>query len=325
MSDQPASNVPALVPAPSTELAETLARSAYHARGTMAPETIRAWERGHKAFFRWCADQARSALPATGEVVAEYVDALALKGDKPATIRQAVWSISVTHRMAKLPDPAKAEEVRMALKRMARTIGIRQGQAAALVEDDMRLALRTAGPSPSLATLRDLALALVMRDLLARRSEAVAFLVEDVTIGRDGSATVLIRRGKTDQEGAGEVRWLAPRTVEQLTRWLAAAGITTGPIFRSVNKAGRVGLPLTGAEVPRILRRVAKLAGVDAKGVSGHSCRVGMAQDLAASGAEPPELMQAGRWKSPTMPARYTERQAAGRGAVARYYEGRRS
>jgi hypothetical protein len=50
-----------------------------------------------------------------------------------------------------------------------------------------------------------------------------------------------------------------------------------------------------------------------------------MAQDLAASGAELSELMQARRWKPPTMPARYTERQAAGRGAVARYYEGRRS
>ena len=46
-----------------------------------------------------------------------------------------------------------------------------------------------------------------------------------------------------------------------------------------------------------------------------------MAQDLAASGVELPELMTAGRWKSSRMPARYTERQAAGRGAVARYYQ----
>ena len=49
-----------------------------------------------------------------------------------------------------------------------------------------------------------------------------------------------------------------------------------------------------------------------------------MAQDLAASGVELPELMTAGRWKSSRMPARYTERQTAGRGAVARYYQGRR-
>ena len=32
--------------------------------------------------------------------------------------------------------------------------------------------------------------------------------------------------------------------------------------------------------------------------------------------------MTAGRWKPPRVPARYTERPAAGRGAVARYYQG---
>ena len=47
-----------------------------------------------------------------------------------------------------------------------------------------------------------------------------------------------------------------------------------------------------------------------------------MAQDLSAAGAELPELMTAGRWDSPTMPARYTEAQAAGKGAVARYHRG---
>ena len=49
--------------------------------------------------------------------------------------------------------------------------------------------------------------------------------------------------------------------------------------------------------------------------------RVGTAQDLTATGVELPALMTAGRWKSSKMPARYTERQAADRGAVARYYQ----
>ena len=64
-----------------------------------------------------------------------------------------------------------------------------------------------------------------------------------------------------------------------------------------------------------------KVAGLG-DGFSAHSPRVGMAQDLSAAGAELPELMTAGRWDSPTMPARYTEAQAAGRGAVAQYYRG---
>ncbi|WP_424134933.1 hypothetical protein [Roseomonas chloroacetimidivorans] len=49
-----------------------------------------------------------------------------------------------------------------------------------------------------------------------------------------------------------------------------------------------------------------------------------MTQDLAANGAELPAIMQAGRRKSPTAPARYAERMVASRGAVARFYEGRR-
>ena len=41
-------------------------------------------------------------------------------------------------------------------------------------------------------------------------------------------------------------------------------------------------------------------------------------------GAGLPNLIAAGRWKRSRMPARYTERQADGRGAVARYYPGER-
>ena len=55
---------------------------------------------------------------------------------------------------------------------------------------------------------------------------------------------------------------------------------------------------------------------------SAHPPRVEMAQNLSAAGAELPELMTTARWDSPTMPARYTEAQAAGKGAVAKYYRG---
>jgi integrase len=252
------------------------------------------------------------------------VDELARAGRAPSGIRQAIWAIGTMHRAAGVEDPTRAKVARLALKRMARVAGTRQRQAAPLVDDDPCLAIRAAGPSPSRATLRNLALMLVMRDLLARRSEAVALDVSHLAFAKDGSATGLIARSKTDQEGQGEVRWLSPRTVTHLRRWLDSAGITEGAIFRSVNKAGGVGGRLPAADVPRILKRVATPAGIDARGISGHSARVGMTQDLAANGAELPAIMQAGRRKSPTAPARYAERMVASRGAVARFYEGRR-
>ena len=76
---------------------------------------------------------------------------------------------------------------------------------------------------------------------------------------------------------------------------------------------------LSGSQIGRRIARSCEAAGFPGA-YSGHGPRVGMAQDLAANGAELPALMEAGRWESPAMPARYTRSQAAARGAVATYY-----
>ena len=112
---------------------------------------------------------------------------------------------------------------------------------------------------------------------------------------------------------------MAPPTLVAIDAYLAAVGVADGAIFRSIRKNGTPGGRLTDRSVANIFKRLAAAAGVPADDVSGHSARVGMAQDLMAAGAELPALMQAGRWKSPTMPARYGERQAASRSAVAKF------
>ncbi len=75
-----------------------------------------------------------------------------------------------------------------------------------------------------------MALLLVMRDLLARRSEAVAVDVADISYDLDGSGTVMIRRSKTDQTGDGRELYLSPPAVAQLRYWLDAAGLIEGPL-----------------------------------------------------------------------------------------------
>jgi integrase len=234
---------------------------------------------------------------------------------KAAGIKQSTWAIGAVHRLARQPDPTKAEVVRNALKRMARHLGTRQQQAAPVNAYELRRIVEAAGSRT--IDQRDLALVLVMRDLLARRSEAVALDVADISYDPDGSGTVLIRRSKTDQTGEGRELYISPAAVVQLRCWLGIAAITKGAIFRAVNKAGRLGARLQGAEVARIIKRMARTAGLSAEAMSGHSCRVGMAQDLVAAGADVAGLMQAGRWKSMQMPARYSERLEAKRGVVA--------
>jgi hypothetical protein len=50
---------------------------------------------------------------------------------------------------------------------------------------------------------RDRALLLMAYDTLRRRSELVCLRVDDIDWIAEGGASVLLRRSKTDQEGAG--------------------------------------------------------------------------------------------------------------------------
>ena len=69
----------------------------------------------------------------------------------------------------------------------------------------------------------------------------------------------------------------------------------------------------------RRIKAACKAAGID--GASSHGCRVGMAQDLArTAGVDMPAIMQAGGWRTEKMVARYTAREQAARGVVARFY-----
>ena len=162
----------------------------------------------------------------------------------------------------------------------------------------------------------DVALLSVLRDGLLRRSEAAELRWGDVELQEDGVALLHIRRSKTDPGGGGRrsctLARRPPRPCRPSCPRMRASWDPAAPVFG-----------LSASQIGRRIDAAAKAAGLG-EGFTGRSGRVGMAQDLAASGVELPELMTAGRWKSSRMPARYTERQTAGRGAVARYYQGRR-
>ena len=158
----------------------------------------------------------------------------------------------------------------------------------------------------------DVALLEVMRDGLLRGSEASALRWGDLEFHTDGSGRLHVLRSKTDQTAEGAVLYLGPAAVDAL--------LAIRPQEAVIDPGASV-FGLSSRQISRRIKAATKMAGLG-EGFSAHSPRVGMAQDLSAAGAELPELMTAGRWDSPTMPARYTEAQAAGKGAVARYHRG---
>ena len=71
--------------------------------------------------------------------------------------------------------------------------------------------------------------------------------------------------------------------------------IKKGPIFVAIRRDGSIGTkPITSAEVARTFKRIAKRIGIDADAaatISGHSTRIGAAQDVTTAGAALPEIM----------------------------------
>ena len=85
---------------------------------------------------------------------------------------------------------------------------------------------------------------------------------------------------------------------------------SVGPIYRAmIQRAFDRGAlaDLTADDLARLL-----------KGISAHSTRVGLNQDLFASGEDLAGIMDALRWKSPRMPLAYNRNLAAEQGAAGR-------
>ena len=286
------------------------------ARGALSANTERAVRSDLAIYAAWCAERGVPALPASAETIAAFVDAMATLR-APATVRRYVASIAAAHRALGLAKRAKSEPVRRALQRMHRRKGRRQEQAKGLT-GALRERLLDA-PGEGLIDARNRALLAVAYDTLLRRSELVALQVSDIVEELDGAATVLVRRSKADPEGVGATLYLARDSVAVVREWLQRSGVCEGRLFRSLCR-GAVGEGLDASQVPRIFKAMAERAGLPGdvvQHISGHSTRVGPAQDMVAGGIGMAAILHAGRWKTTTMVNRYGERLLARRSGAA--------
>jgi integrase len=302
---------------------ENLRRHANAARGAFAHNTERALRADVAVYTAWCSDAGLAPLPASPETIAAFIDAMGAQ-KAPATVRRYVSSVSTFHRAADVQNPCEAMAVKLALKRLHREKGRAQQQAAPV--NDVLVARMLTVPGATLRDLRNRALVAVAYSTLCRRAELVALQREDLQVDEDGFGTVTIWRSKVDQEGAGAIAPIAPDAMRHLTTWIKAGKIEAGPLFRSVLKGSRIADALGEGDVPRIYKAMAKAAGLtsaETDGISGHSTRVGAAQDMIRYGVDLTGAMQAGRWSTPTMVARYSARLMAKRGGMAQIGERR--
>jgi integrase len=155
-------------------------------------------------------------------------------------------------------------------------------------------------------------------DTLCRRSELITLRITDIQtreLANKAHHTILLRRGKVDQESHGRRLVLQSKTVLAINHWLSEAKINGGFILRAVKRNDRVSESLCSGQINRIYKRLAQQANIDpaiVQNISGHSCRVGAAQSLLASGASMPMIMNRGRLSKTDTAMRYLEQYGSG-------------
>ena len=285
---------------------EKLRQTIEKIEGAYAPSTIRAYKSNFENFIKFCDENNTTALPASSEIVAGYIKKLS-GHFKSSSIKIAVASIAALHNLNSLNDPTQTPDVKIEMRRMYRTLGRYAKQAYGIHKDLLDKML--AATDNSLQGIRDKAILQIAYDSLCRRSELVSLEFEDALI-EEKSIKLKLRKSKTDPHAAGRWLHLSVNTQEALRIWINTSKINSGKLFRSIGPNEKIKEYLNSAQIGRIYKKLAANAFIDPdiiKEISGHSMRVGGAQDLMASGASLPIIMNRGRWSKIDTVMRYIE------------------
>jgi site-specific recombinase XerD len=280
---------------PAASLRDLAGQAEDLARAALSPATRRAYETSWGAFDAWCRAQGLESLPAAPEALSLYLAWLAPQ-KSIRTVGKVLAAVALAHRTNGHPSPTEDPHVRLVVRGLRRTYGKPAVAKEALRVGDMVAMVRELGPE--LLGLRDRALLLLGFAGAFRRSELVALDVEDLKEVPEG-LVVLIRRSKTDPEGEGRkvgiprARRQALCPVAAVKAWTSAAGIETGPLFRPVDRWGKLRPKgrLSDRAVAIIVQRAAEQAGLDASTLSGHSLRSGFCTEAARAGASERAIM----------------------------------
>lgn len=275
--------------------------------GAYASSTMRSYYADVEIFAKWCDNQSLSPFPATVETVCRLLEEQA-PDRAPSTVCRRLYSIRKVHRLLRLDDPTYDEDINLTVRRIRRAKLTRPKQAKGLTRPYLNKFLAVQPDNPW--GLRNRAMLLLGYELLTRRSELVALTTEDLETLANGTMRVIIRRSKADPFGQGRLAFTSKVTADAVQDWLTWRGLGINSLFCPIYRGKAVNRDLSTTTVKRIVKSAAKAAGLDPEEIdafSGHSLRVGAAQDLLCAGYDAAAIMRAGGWKSINILGRYLE------------------
>ena len=329
-----------LIPSDASMMDKLLRWESYFIRG-QSKATISAVRSDWAQYIKWCEGSGLSPLPADLDQLESFIRNTIVRGRKRSTIDRYIYTIGLIHEAAGLANPFKDVEWKMRwnvlVRELREKLGNTRKQTTQMIRKDVDTVIGKTGQTPR--DLRDAALISLASDTMMRESELVAVRVEDFEQNRHkGTWTIVVPFSKTDQAGTGsDIRFVSRETMERVRAWQVAAGIASGLLFRPIGGRRKnmvkqapstvrdeLVVALGAQEVARIFRRWAEKANLaDYKKITGHSTRVGTANDLAEDGYTDLQIAIAGGWKSLDMVRYYTRKSKAGRNAVADFISSR--
>jgi len=290
-----------------------------------AASTRRAYGADRAAFAAWCAQEGRTAVPATGETMAEWVRHLTVtprprtgRPAGPSTIERAMSAVTSWHLEQGHPKPNMrgARAVLNAYRDRlaeAKAEAAQPRQATAALPAQIRAMLAGVDRS-TLAGKRNAALVLLGFATAARVSELVALDVAAVAEAEHGYDVTLyrkkVRKHTTNAVLYGTDPATCPvRALRAYLAALAACGRTEGPLFLRIDRWDRIAPPMTrngrtigdpagrmtAEAAAEVVERLAVAAGLSGAW-SGHSLRRGFATAARAAGHDPLEIARVGGW-----------------------------
>lgn len=276
--------------------------------GAYAPSTIRSYYSDVQAFVDWCERENRLVFPASVETVSKFIESQG-KSFAVSTVRRRLYAIRKVHRLLRISDPTFDEDINLAFRRVRRAKLSRPKQAKGLTQAYLETFIANEPDTPW--GVRNKAMLSLGYEMLCRRSELVALRTEDIKLKNDGTLRVLVRRSKSDPFGEGRIAFTSQRTVSLVAQWIDWRGEAIEYLFCPIYKSMPINRELSTTTAKRLIKNAAIREGLARSVVdefSGHSLRLGAAQDLLRNGYDTAAIMRAGGWKSVATLAPYLEK-----------------
>ena len=274
--------------------------------GAYAPNTLKSYYADTNAFVDWCIEKNVEPFPLTSASTRRYIEAMGVNYSY-ASIRRRLSCLRRINKLLGHQDQTQTEEMYLTIRRLKRSKCLEQQQAVGI---NHKLLLKMIDAQPDTLTgKRNKAMLSLGYDFLARRSELVALRTTDLEFTKDGALKGMIRKSKTDQYGRGRLVFGSARSAKLLKAWYWKKPKEIEAVFCAINHGLCIDRPICDRNVNEIIKKsVVKVKRCERPSdleVSGHSLRVGAAQDLLIKGYDLAAIMRAGGWSNAETVSRY--------------------